>query len=219
MSQAVTRTRTRGLVYQPEILDKIASLYNAGVRVKEIARTLGYTGGGSLSVPLAMLRKEGRIGTRLPRLIGNNHRTSVEAEAYAQTKKRIEDLSNKGWTREEIANHMGMTYAAVATCLWRERKKMEGTKTPDAQQMSLLDLIEAQPAPAAKTETPAALPAPVSVPTTHVTTSVDEALSKLREEKAGWVQMYEELKAKLSALDEAIEKLEDAKEVLGGMGA
>ena len=40
-------------------------------------------------------------------------------------------------------------------------------------------------------------------------------LAKLRREKADWLQMYTELKTKMEALDEAIEKLEDAKEALG----
>lgn len=145
--------------WTPEFLDKVASLYNANIRLKEIARTLGYKHGGSLGSVLTELRAQGKIGMRNAKLAGNNFRLG------------------KGETQPQLA-------------LW-----------------NLLEMPAPAPTPVVSEPEPVTTNAP--------STPLDDMLAKLRREKADWLQMYTDLKTKMEALDEAIEKLEDAKEALG----
>lgn len=159
--------------WTPEFLDQIATLYNANVRLKEIARTIGYKRGGSLSSVLLELRSQGKIGMRNTRMAGNTFRAG-------------------------------------------KKREPEGTQT----QLAMWDLLEvSQPLeptePAAAKPEPKPKPKPVPVDTHAARTPIDDMLAQLRKEKADWLQMYTDLKAKMEALDEAIEKLEDAKEALG----
>ena len=152
--------------WTPEFLDQIATLYNANVRLKEIARTIGYKRGGSLSSVLLELRSQGKIGMRNTRMAGNTFRLG-------------------------------------------KKKEPEGAQA----QLAMWDLLEMP-----VTQDPAPKPVvskPEPVITNAPSTPLDDMLAQLRKEKADWLQMYTDLKAKMEALDEAIEKLEDAKEALG----
>lgn len=155
--------------WTPEFLDQIATLYNANVRLKEIARTIGYKRGGSLSSVLLELRSQGKIGMRNTRMAGNTFRAG-------------------------------------------KKREPEGTQT----QLAMWDLLEVSQ-PLEPTEPAAAKPEPKPEPviTNAPSTPLDDMLAQLRKEKADWLQMYTDLKAKMEALDEAIERLEDAKEALG----
>lgn len=152
--------------WTPDFLNQVATLYNADIRLKEIARTLGYKHGGSLGGVLAELRAQGKIGLRNDKLAGNNFRLG-------------------------------------------RGKKPEVTQT----QLAMWDLLEMPVTPAPAPTLAASEPEPMDTNVSR--TPLDDMLAKLRREKADWLQMYTELKTKMEALDEAIEKLEDAKEALG----
>lgn len=104
-------------VYTDEFLEKLAGLYNSSVRLKEIARILGYKNEQSLGVALSLCRDKGLITSHR-----NAHlsRPSAERGMPADQRKRVEDAAKAGMDWKEIAEIEGVSPNSVAGHLYRQ---------------------------------------------------------------------------------------------------
>jgi hypothetical protein len=104
-------------VYTDEFLQKLSGLYNNGVRLKEIARVLGYKDAGSLGVALIRCRDKGLITARNNRVVG----LPRECRGMPpEQRKRIEDAAKAGMDLQEIADIEGVTFSTVKSHLYRQ---------------------------------------------------------------------------------------------------
>ena len=104
-------------VYTDEFLHKLSGLYNSGVRLKEIARVLGYEGAQSLGVALSRCRDKGLITARNNKIVG----LPREGRGMPpEQRQRIEDAAKAGMDVQEIADIEGVTFSTVKSHLYRQ---------------------------------------------------------------------------------------------------